>query len=607
MSDPSFPTVTVRSGRNRQLWIIVALTAVVVALAAAAALRVAFSQLPPGTTVAGVDVRTPSDATNVARDISNQLISLPVELSTTAGSTTVPAGQLGAQLDVEALSMAAEEGTGADAWTDRFTGGGRLELPVEVTVAGGNLDPIVADVSSDPVDGDVTIAAGQIETTEPVVGIRVEPQQVTTAVTPRLVELAEVPAAEWPRPLTVPIEGEEIEPAVTQASVDAAVAELERIAEAEIELVTSVVPEDAQTVEGVGVPTREDASIVVTGPQLLELMQTRVDPDAIQVQRLQIIPNVENPPAALEEFLDDADVVPDMTVSVENRSPTPPREGPQGTGPGGPADQPRLADVTGITGDLVAEVRRPGLDADVEATITAIVEAAVAGASSAEVQGQPITDADPALLGITTPVSTYTTFFTPGEARVTNITRIAQILDGTLVPPGGNLEINHAVGERTEADGFVPSGAILEGEFITDVGGGVSQFATTFFNAMWFAGLDIITHTPHSFYFERYPAGREATIDFPGVDLEFNNNTPYWVLVDTATTADSVTVTFWSTPYFEVTQSIGPRVPVEGGAFQLAIERLAVAPEIPDPRDPEEIIPAISDDDRFVHAYGNPP
>ena len=49
----------------------------------------------------------------------------------------------------------------------------------------------------------------------------------------------------------------------------------------------------------------------------------------------------------------------------------------------------------------------------------------------------------------------------------------------------------------------------------TEIGGGVSQFATTMFNAAFFAGLDIDEYQAHSEYFDRYPCGREATMGYP--------------------------------------------------------------------------------------------
>ena len=42
------------------------------------------------------------------------------------------------------------------------------------------------------------------------------------------------------------------------------------------------------------------------------------------------------------------------------------------------------------------------------------------------------------------------------------------------------------------------AGAIRDGEHVEEVGGGVSQFATTTFNAAYFAGLDITTYQAHS-------------------------------------------------------------------------------------------------------------
>ncbi|CAN5272962.1 VanW family protein [soil metagenome] len=599
MSAQEYPAVTYGS-RNRIWWVVAALAILVVA-GVAISLRVAFSQLPPGTTLAGVEVRTTGAVDVVAQQITTALIDLPVELTTAAGTTTVSASRLGARLMTDDLRAAAAEGTGFDAWSTRYAGGGPLVLPVQLQVSGTDLGDVARAVSRDPVDGDLQITTTGVDVTEPVVGVEVTTDAIRDAVTGPLQSLAGTPLDEWPDPLVIEVDASEIQPLVNQTAVDAAVAEVERITGTPIELTASVVPEDAQTIENVGPPLREEVSLTVGAAELRAMLATEVDPNAIQRERLRIVADLTNPPPAVAGFVENAAVVPEMRVRVENRSPTPPRtppEGQGGTGNGGPADQPRLADLSGITGDLVAEVISPGLEPDLEDTLRAIVRAADRGEESVAVAGTPITDADPALLGILQPVGTYTTFYNPGESRNTNIQRVAEIVDGALIPPGGNYEVNHAVGRRTTEGGFVTGGAILDGEFITDIGGGVSQFATTFFNAMWFGGFDIITHTPHSFFIDRYPAGREATMDFPGVNLELNNNTPYWVLVDTESTADSVTVTLWSTRYFEVTQGIGPREPVPGANFRISIERQSVAPPLP-----ELGLEGFTDNDRFTHTY----
>ena len=115
-------------------------------------------------------------------------------------------------------------------------------------------------------------------------------------------------------------------------------------------------------------------------------------------------------------------------------------------------------------------------------------------------------------LEITEQVSTFTTYYPYAEYRNINIGRAAEIIDGTVLEPGETFSLNGTVGERTRANGFTEGFIISDGIFKEDFGGGVSQVATTTFNAAYFAGLKDVEHKPHSFYFDRYPVGREATV-----------------------------------------------------------------------------------------------
>jgi vancomycin resistance protein YoaR len=143
----------------------------------------------------------------------------------------------------------------------------------------------------------------------------------------------------------------------------------------------------------------------------------------------------------------------------------------------------------------------------------------------------------------------FTTYHDCCAARVTNIHRMADIVRGTVVLPGETFSINEVVGPRTRDKGFVEAGAIAYGQHRDEVGGGVSQFATTTFNAAYFAGLDIPVYQAHTEQFSRYPPGREATMGYPNPDLQFTNNTPYGILVWTSYTGTSLTVTLYSTPH----------------------------------------------------------
>ena len=142
-------------------------------------------------------------------------------------------------------------------------------------------------------------------------------------------------------------------------------------------------------------------------------------------------------------------------------------------------------------------------------------------------------------------VSRYTTYHACCPARVTNIQLFADKVNGAVVPPGRSFSLNGHVGERTVEDGFLEAGTLLGGELVNTVGGGVSQFATTFYNAMFWGGYRDVRHKPHSFYFSRYPEGIEATINWPDVDLVFRNDTSGYVLITTDYTDTSVTVEFY--------------------------------------------------------------
>ena len=149
------------------------------------------------------------------------------------------------------------------------------------------------------------------------------------------------------------------------------------------------------------------------------------------------------------------------------------------------------------------------------------------------------------------------------ESRVQNIHHIADIIRGTVILPGQTFSVNAKVGKRTIAGGFTTGGAIIDGRVGTGIGGGISQFATTFFNASLFAGLDFGEYQSHSLYISRYPKGREATLSYPHPDLQIKNTTPYGVLVWPTYTDTSITVHLYSTTYVQV--QVGTPTPSPAG------------------------------------------
>ena len=115
-----------------------------------------------------------------------------------------------------------------------------------------------------------------------------------------------------------------------------------------------------------------------------------------------------------------------------------------------------------------------------------------------------------------------------------------------MVMPGETFSLNESAGERTTEDGYLEDGTIIGGEITDTVGGGVSQFATTFYNAVFWGGFEDVVHKPHSFYFSRYPLGIEATISWPLPDLQFRNDSDSAILIRTSYSNSSITVAFYS-------------------------------------------------------------
>jgi vancomycin resistance protein YoaR len=176
-------------------------------------------------------------------------------------------------------------------------------------------------------------------------------------------------------------------------------------------------------------------------------------------------------------------------------------------------------------------------------------------------------------LGIKEVIGEFTTNYPRGQPRVVNIKRISELTQGTLIEPGKTFSINTFVGKRTVENGFVPGGVIQDGVFGEDVGGGISQYATTLFNAAFFGGLDFTKYQSHSIYISRYPYGREATVSYPAPDLEIKNTTPYAVLLWPTATDTSITVQLWSTKFATGAQTGQKEVPAGTACTRVTTER----------------------------------
>ena len=181
-------------------------------------------------------------------------------------------------------------------------------------------------------------------------------------------------------------------------------------------------------------------------------------------------------------------------------------------------------------------------------------------------------------MGITGVVGSYETIYGGIANRIHNVQLVAQLIDGKLIAPGATFSFNDATGERTADKGFLEAPVIINGELETGLGGGVCQVSTTVFNAAYEAGLPITSRTNHALYISHYPLGRDATVDYPDIDLKFVNDTGKWLLLRTFVGSSSLVVNLYGTPQNRrVETEAAPLTVVAPAADREAARRVARA------------------------------
>ncbi len=128
-------------------------------------------------------------------------------------------------------------------------------------------------------------------------------------------------------------------------------------------------------------------------------------------------------------------------------------------------------------------------------------------------------------------IATYTTTATSNSNRNENLRLAVEALNGTIVKPGQEFSFNDTTGARTEAKGYKPATAYLNGEIVQEPGGGVCQVSSTLYNAVVFAGLKSTERHAHSYEPSYVTPGEDAAVSYGGPDFKFVNNSEYPVAI----------------------------------------------------------------------------
>lgn len=160
-------------------------------------------------------------------------------------------------------------------------------------------------------------------------------------------------------------------------------------------------------------------------------------------------------------------------------------------------------------------------------------------------------------LGITDIIGVgFSSYKGSSASRLKNITRAAQLLNGTIVKPGEIFSTNKYAGPYTLENGFVPEMVIKGREIKPEVGGGLCQIGTTMFRTAMNSGLPITERAAHGLVVNYYSdhrnglPGTDATLYEPILDLKFENDTGHALLLQTEIDRANqrVVFTLWGKP-----------------------------------------------------------
>ncbi|MGU3500306.1 VanW family protein [Mycobacterium sp. C31M] len=363
------------------------------------------------------------------------------------------------------------------------------------------LDDLGAQIAEDPVEGAIVFVDGEPVASDPESGQRLD-----------MPAAADLVIREWALGETLDLPVVEIAPETTSADVE--------------EALTAIA--DPAVSGPVTVNGDAGARAVISTDVIATALSFRATGDGLEPELDEnVIVDALRPQLAASEVpVRDADI--DFAV-------TPPVLA--------SAQDGRRVDYSDTLGDLLTVLEQTE-DRDIDAVYVA---------EDAEVTVED--------LGALGPVQVIGEFQTGGFAGDSgrNIRRAAEQINGIVVRPGETFSLNGATNPRNAAAGYVEAGIIERGRPARGVGGGVSQVATTLFNAAYFAGMEDIEHHEHSYYISRYPAGREATVFGDVLDVKFRNDGPTSVQIQTEWTSSSIMVRIVGIKRYEVTSAQSAR------------------------------------------------
>jgi vancomycin resistance protein YoaR len=473
---------------RRHVWPATALLMVLVALAGFVALQaVTWSRVGDGVSVAGVSLQgldRQAAARAIASDVSPRLRAVELRAGE-GGSQSYTLDQLGISVDAETTAEAAYRAGrrtlpfGLEVWLP----GGDAEVPpvvrVDATEYQKGLEALRAQVDDPARDARLKLSGGRLAVVPARAGREVDAVALERAI------LASLASG---RAYVGPVPTQEVKPEVSTVDAEARASAAAEYLAAPITL------------------RYRSRAVALTPEQVAAMLSVNTGDDADQYP---LTFHNEHAEATLHELFAFAETPPvDAGVEVND------------------------------DGTVHVTESKSGMVLDMPVLMDELDDAATGGGMrtifvALTPKFPKLSTQDVESMGLAALGSQFVTYFDPrNTSRATNIALAAKLVDGSVVEPGETFSLNEAMGPRTANRGFDYAPVIAADNVLRQgVGGGICQYATTLFNAVFFAGLPVVERHEHSLYISHYPTGRDATVAWGALDFKFRNDTGKSVMI----------------------------------------------------------------------------
>lgn len=154
-------------------------------------------------------------------------------------------------------------------------------------------------------------------------------------------------------------------------------------------------------------------------------------------------------------------------------------------------------------------------------------------------------------------LGTFETRYSSGDvSRNNNIMNAANKISNSVVYPGEEFDTMEHLLPFTTANGWSYAGAYLNGEVISDIGGGICQVSTTLYNAVLGAELEVTERYPHSMAVGYVQLSADAALNEGTKNFRFVNNTDAPIFIYAYASAGTMHVSIYGKEYRDENRTV---------------------------------------------------